>query len=184
VKGCLVLGILLSLLANCSTLSRANRHNVPQFSYTDSLRTHKTINCSSLLPEDCMACALQGESANQPEAGIYAVGMTIMTRAKGELKKVCPVTTARGQFEGMKKNKKMKISKKVWGVTQHILESKETGWTHFWAPRTQRRLKRNKPRWANEFEKRQCQNEEIGDHVFYNDQKCSISKKIHVQAQN
>ncbi len=181
---CLVLVFLMLVLANCSTFQRASKHNIPEYSYTDSLRTFKTIKCSSRTAEDCMACALQGEAANQPAAGIYAVGMTIMTRAKGDLDRVCRVTTARGQFEGMRKNRTLKISKKVWGVTQHILKSRETGWTHFWAPRTQKELKRNKPHWAYSFEKRQCDREEIGDHIFYNDQVCKPSVQVRTQAQN
>ena len=80
-----------------------------------------------------MACALQGEAANQPSKGMYAVGVTIMTRAKGNPNRICRVTKARRQFEGMRRWGKKKISKKVWGVTEHIMESKEMGWTHFWA---------------------------------------------------
>lgn len=119
-----------------------------------------------------MACALQGEAANQSAQGIYAVGVTIMTRAKGNPDKVCKVTKARRQFEGMRRKGSIKISKKVWEVSQFVLEKKEVGWTHFWSPLEQANLKRPKPSWAKQFEDRQCHQEKIDDHVFYNQNQC------------
>lgn len=179
---CLFLSILLMLLSQCTTVP--NRDNLPNFTYMDGLRTEKRINCASRKPMDCMACALQGEAANQPAQGIYAVGVTIMTRAKGQLERICRVTKARRQFEGMRRRGKRKISRKVWGVTKHIIESKEVGWTHFWAPRTQAKLKRRKPHWAYSFEKRQCTKEKIGDHIFFNTNQCRLDRYMRVNAQN
>ena len=145
---------------------------LPKFSYADGIVTHKKVNCSSGKAIDCMACALQGEAANQPAQGIYAVGVTIMTRAKGNTNKICKVTKSRRQFEGMKRRGYRKISKKVWIISRQVLARKETGWTHFWSPSAQARLKRSKPIWAYRYEARQCRREKIGDHVFYNENMC------------
>ncbi len=166
----------LCFLVACS--STPNMENLPSFTYLESLQTQKRLNCASRKPFDCMACALQGEAANQPGKGMYAVGMTIMTRAKGQIDRVCRVTKARRQFEGMRRWGRMKISKKVWRVTEHIMESKETGWTHFWAPRTQAKLKRTKPHWAHKFEKRQCKKKKIGDHIFFDNNKCKFNRQM------
>lgn len=176
------LSVSLFIVSACAT--KPSSENVPQFTYVDSLRTARTINCASRKPSDCMACALQGEAANQPSKGIYAVGMTIMTRAKGKPERICRVTKARRQFEGMRRRGRKKISKKVWGVTEHIMESMETGWTHFYAPRTQRNLRRSKPHWANTYEKRQCKKEKIGDHVFYNVNQCRLNRHMRINASN
>ncbi|MCB0379079.1 MAG: cell wall hydrolase [Bdellovibrionales bacterium] len=143
--------------------------------YDDFTTVH--ADCSSNNPGDCMACALQGEAANQTSQGIYAVGVTIMTRAKGKLENICKVTKARGQFEGMRKRGKRKISRRVRKVTRQILKSREKKWTHFWAPRAQKRLRRSKPFWATHYEKRRCEKQEIGDHIFYNANKCELSRR-------
>lgn len=156
---------------------------LPEVTYLDGLTTAKKINCSSNKALHCMACALQGEAANQNAQGVYAVGITIMTRAKGKLNKVCKVTKARGQFEGMRRSGYRKISKKIWKITNHIIEKKETGWTHFWAPVEQKNLNRRKPAWASHFEQRQCLKEKIDDHIFYNKNKCTY-KKIRENASN
>ena len=177
------LGFIVLFVSACA--STPSRENLPQFSYMDGLRTAKRINCASRSPTDCMACALQGEAANQTSQGIYAVGMTIMTRAKGDPRRVCRVTKARRQFEGMRRRGKRKISRKVWGVTLHIMESKETGWTHFWAPKTQARLKRRQPAWAHSFERRQCKKEKIDDHIFFNNKQCKFDRRMRLlNAQN
>ena len=179
---CVYLSFLLLLVSACAT--RPGSENIPKFSYIDGLRTAKTVSCASRKAIVCMACALQGEAANQPAKGIYAVGVTIMTRAKGNTSKVCKVTKARRQFEGMRRRGKIKISRKVWGVAAHVLKSKEMGWTHFWAPRAQANLKRSKPSWARTYEKRMCSQEKIGDHVFYNINQCKYGPQMRVNAQN
>jgi spore germination cell wall hydrolase CwlJ-like protein len=176
------IAILLLFLSACA--SKPSSKNIPKFSFLDSLKIEKTVNCSSRDALDCMACALQGEAANQSPHGIYAVGITIMTRAKGRLDKICGITKARGQFEGMKRRGKRKITRKVMGIAKHIIESKETGWTHFWAPKTQADLRRNKPYWAYTFERKQCLNEKIGDHVFYNTNQCVLDRQRMINAQN
>ena len=183
----LFLSLVLIYITACSTkpeVKKLNGDNLPKFSYVDSLHTAKTVNCASRKAKECMACALQGEAANQPARGMYAVGVTIMTRAKGKLSRICSVTKARRQFEGMKRRGKRKISKKVWKVTQHIINSKETGWTHFWAPRTQRKLKRRKPAWAHVFEKRKCKRRRIGGHIFFNINQCKFDRRMRLNAQN
>jgi len=173
------LAFMLVFIGACASTSQSGRHGkvLPKYSYVDSLRTAKKINCASRKASDCMACALQGEAANQPTRGIYAVGITIMTRAKGNPRRIWRVTKARRQFEGMKRRGKKKISKKVWGVTKHIMKTLETGWTHFWAPKVQYRLNRRKPKWATVYEKRQCRKQKIGDHIFFNNRQCKISKR-------
>lgn len=178
---CLIMSSFL-LLAACA--SRPSLDNLPSFTYMDGLVTAKTVNCSSGEALDCMACALQGEAANQPGPGIYAVGVTIMTRAGGDKNRVCKVTRARRQFEGMRRRGRRKISKKVLKVTQHVLGSEETGWTHFWAPKAQKRLKRRKPAWAHSFEKRQCRQEMIGDHMFFDTNQCKYNRNMRLNAQN
>lgn len=177
---CLFLSFVLLFVSACASTPSAD--NLPSFTYLDSIRTAKRINCASRNPTDCMACALQGEAANQPAKGMYAVGVTIMTRAKGNPDRICRVTKARRQFEGMRRWGRKKISRKVWGVTQHIMESQETGWTHFWAPKTQYHLKRRKPRWAYTYEKRQCKKEKIGDHIFFNNNQCKYNRRMRVIA--
>jgi spore germination cell wall hydrolase CwlJ-like protein len=172
-----------ALLFVCACATTPQDKELPKYSYVDSLRTAKKINCASRKPIDCMACALQGEAANQPSRGIYAVGVTIMTRAKGNIQRVCKVTKARRQFEGMRSRGHKKISKKVWGITEHIMKNKETGWTHFWAPHTQYKLKRKKPYWAHQFEKRQCKKEKIGDHIFFNTNQCKLDRRLRLNAQ-
>ena len=163
----------LIILCSCSTSSKKNAfEELPNFTYLDGLVPAKTINCASRSPQHCLACALQGEAADQPARGIYAVGITIMTRAKGNPKKICRITKARRQFEGMRRWGKRKISRKIWQVTIKVLEHKETGWTHFWAPKAQAKLKRKKPSWAYSYEKKQCLQEKIGDHIFFNKNKC------------
>lgn len=179
---CVYLSLLLLFVSACAT--HPNSENIPKFSYLDSLQTAKTINCSSRKALDCMACALQGEAANQPSKGIYAVGVTIMTRAKGNINRICRVTKARRQFEGMKRYGKRRVSKKILGVSQHILKSKEVGWTHFWAPRTQTKLKRKKPYWAHSYDRRKCLKKKIGDHIFYNINKCQYNRRMRINAQN
>ena len=165
---------LFSLCVSCASTetTKLSPKAIPKFSYNDGIITHKKVNCSSGQAINCMACALQGEAANQPAQGIYAVGVTIMTRAKGKTNKVCKVTKSRRQFEGMKRRGYRKISKKVWIISRQVLARKETGWTHFWSPSAQARLKRSKPIWAHRYEARQCQREKIGDHVFYNENVC------------
>ncbi len=164
--------------------STPSSENLPSFSYLDGLNTAKKVNCASQQPMDCMVCALQGEAANQTGRGIYAVGVTIMTRAKGQIDRICRVTKARSQFEGMRRRGKRKISKKVWRVAEHIMESKEQGWTHFWAPRTQARLRRSKPEWAYHYEKRQCTKKKIDDHIFFNTNQCKYNHRMRLNAQN
>lgn len=183
-----MMSLVLVFVSACATKPKApkkvilNGDNLPKFSYLDGLRTAKTVNCASKSPTSCMACALQGEAANQPGKGIYAVGVTIMTRAKGNIKRICKVTKARRQFEGMRRRGKRKISRKVWKVTKHILSSQETGWTHFWAPRTQRKLKRRKPAWAHVFEKRKCRKKRISGHIFFNINKCKFDRRMRLNA--
>ncbi len=172
------------MIALGACTSTPSGENLPAFSYLDGLRTERIVSCASRDPYHCMACALQGEAANQPGPGIYAVGVTIMTRAKGHLDHICKVTRARRQFEGMRNRGQRKVSKKVWRVTEHIMESRETGWTHFWAPITQARLKRKKPFWADRFEQRLCKKEKIGDHVFFNNQSCKYNRRMRLNAQN
>jgi len=179
---CLFLSFVLLFVSACA--STPSSKNLPRFSYLDGLLTAKTVNCASRAPTDCMACALQGEAANQSAQGIYAVGVTIMTRAKGKINRICRVTKARRQFEGMRKKGRRKISKKVWRVSKHVVESKETGWTHFWAPKTQANLKRHKPHWAYAFEKRKCKKERIGDHIFFNTNQCRYNRRMRLNAQN
>ncbi len=173
---------LVVLLTACTTHTSSKK--LPQFSYLDGLVTEKNISCASEQPLDCMACALQGEAANQPGHGIYAVGITIMTRAKGQPKNICSVTRARRQFEGMRRRGRRKISRKVWQVSLLVLENKETGWTHFWAPQTQSKLNRRKPAWAHSFEKRQCRQETIGDHIFFDTNQCKFNRYMRLNAQN
>ena len=147
-----------------------------EFTYMDGLNTAKKINCASSAPTDCMACALQGEAADQNGKGIYAVGVTIMTRAKGDINKICKVTKARRQFEGMRSKGEIKISEKVWTITNFIIESRETGGTHFWSPKIQYKLNRGKPSWAYKFEKRKCRKTVIDDHVFFNTNDCKYDR--------
>jgi spore germination cell wall hydrolase CwlJ-like protein len=166
-------------LYGCST---PNMDNLPSFRYVDSLTMAREVHCASTDPMHCMACALQGEAANQPARGIYAVGMTVMTRAEGEVSQICTVTKARRQFEGMRRHGRMKVSVKVWRVTEHIVESRETGWTHFWSPISQAKLRRAKPYWATRFEKRQCKKEKIGDHIFFNTNQCKYNRSMRLNA--
>ena len=163
-------------LIGCSAPKKPSR-DLASFSYLDSLTTVTKVNCGSGQALDCMACTLQGEAADQPGAGVYAVGMTIMTRAKGQLSRVCRVTGAAYQFEGNKRRGSRKISKKIWAISKHILTTKETGWTHFWSPKSQGRLKRQAPRWAKSFKERGCHSQKIGDHIFYNENKCEKSRR-------
>lgn len=174
----IISGGVLCFLGACT--SKLTVDDLPEFTYVDSLKTVKKVNCAKSDPLHCMACALQGEAANQSARGMYAVGVTIMTRAKGNIHNICRVTKARRQFEGMKRKGWKKISKKVWKVANHIMESKEIGWTHFWAPRTQARLKRRKPAWAYKFDKRQCLKEKIDDHIFYNTNLCKFDPYMKV----
>ena len=178
---CLLLSLGLFMASACSTTSK--KDILPRYTYIDGLRTAKRFDCASRNPEVCMACALQGEAANQPAIGIYAVGVTIMTRAEQNPEKICKVTKSRRQYEGMRKRGQLKISRKVWGVTQHIMESKEIGWTHFWAPKTQMKLKRKKPHWASRYEERQCRKQQIGDHVFFNNKQCKFNRYMRINAQ-
>ena len=76
-----------------------NKKSLPRYNYLDSLQTKKTVSCRDQVPLHCMACTLQGEAANQSSQGAYAVGMTIMTRAKGNLRKICSVVRSPKQFE-------------------------------------------------------------------------------------
>lgn len=180
--------LILLFLAACSTRQskppatyaelKFPKESFFEFTYLEGIETARKVNCASKDPTVCMACALQGEAANQNGKGIYAVGVTIMTRAKGDIKNVCKVTRAKKQFEGMRSTEQRKISKKVWRVTQHILETQETGWTHFWAPGIQYKLNRGKPSWAYEFEKRKCKKSVIDDHVFFNTNDCQLNRDM------
>ncbi len=180
-KVILYLPFLLLFLSACASPKKVT--SALRFSYLDGLQAAKQIDCGSQRPMDCMACALQGEAANQPGPGVYAVGVTIMTRARGRAQNICATTKARGQFEGMRKRGRKKISKKVWAVTKKIMATKEIGWTHFWAPKTQKKLNRRKPAWATTYEKRQCRNEEIGDHVFFDTNQCRYNRSMRLNAQ-
>lgn len=154
------------------------------YSYVESITTARHVSFRSNQPLDCMAVALQREAGNQPSPGVYAVGVTIMTRAKGRVDRICKVTRARRQFEGVRRHGSVAVSIKTLGIAKRILQTKETGWTHFWAPKAQARLKRGKPLWATRYEQRQCQSKTIADHVFFNKNQCKKSRGRGLASQN
>lgn len=129
-------------------------------------------NCGAHRSFDCMACALHGEARNQSPTGIYAVAKTIMTRAQGKTSNICRATRARHQFEGVPKKGRIRLTKNIYWATKKILKTKEKGWTHFWAPRSQYQLGRRKPAWANTYDRQGCDRQTIGDHIFYNAKNC------------
>lgn len=123
---------------------------------------------------DAVARTLIGEAATQGEQGMLAVGGVIANRARQRGLSPSQVVLQRNQFEPWGNpdttNRLLNISpespeyQQAYGIAQRALAGEDPtgGASHFYAPRAQAALGRQKPSWDN------GSGRAIGDHLFFN----------------